>query len=100
MAHINQGTEGRGTASLLKEGLNISNVKRLPSGKGMAAVFNGTWILNIYAPSSAEKKAEREEFYTSDLTRLLPTTHSELFLAGDFNCILNTTDSTGQQGTR
>ena len=57
-AHINLGTEGRGTANLMKEGLNISKVKRLPSGRGMVAVFNGTWILNIYAPSGAEKKTE------------------------------------------
>jgi exonuclease III len=41
-AHVNQGTEGRGTAILTKEGLTISNIKRLPSGRGMAAVFNGT----------------------------------------------------------
>ena len=41
-AHINQGTEGRGTAILTKEGLSISNIKRLPSGRGMAAIFNGT----------------------------------------------------------
>jgi len=56
MAHINQGTEGRRTAILTKEGLNISSLKRLPSGRGKAAVYNGTWILNIYAPSGAERK--------------------------------------------
>jgi exonuclease III len=27
--HVNQGTEGRGTAILTKEGLTISNIKRL-----------------------------------------------------------------------
>ena len=96
-AHINQGAEGRGTAILTKEGLSISNIKRLLSGRGMAAIFNGTWILSIYAPSGAEKKTERERFYTNDLTQLLPTTHTELILAGDFNCILDTADSTGHK---
>jgi hypothetical protein len=55
-AHINQGTEGRGKAILTKDGLDVSNIKRLPSGRGMAAVFNGTWIVTVYAPSGAEKK--------------------------------------------
>jgi exonuclease III len=41
-AHVNQGKEGRATDILAKEGLTISNIKRLPSGSGMAAVFNGT----------------------------------------------------------
>jgi len=32
------------------------------------------WLINIYAPSGAEKKTEREEFYTYDITYLLLTT--------------------------
>ena len=51
----------------------------------------------IYAPSGAEKKAERERFYTNDLPHILPTTKSDMLLAGDFNCILETNDSTGQK---
>jgi exonuclease III len=96
-AHINQATEGRGTAIMTKVGLSISNIKRLPSGRGMAAIFNGTWIINIYAPSGAEKKTEREAFYTNDITHILPTNHTELILAGDFNCTLDTVDSTGHK---
>jgi hypothetical protein len=59
-AHINQGTEGRKTLTLTKEGLTISNIKHLPSCQGIAAVLNGTWIINIYAPSGAENKTERK----------------------------------------
>jgi hypothetical protein len=52
----------------------------------------------IYAPSGAEKKAERERFYTNDLPHLLTTTKSDMLLAGDFNYILKTNnDSTGQK---
>jgi hypothetical protein len=51
----------------------------------------------MYAPSGAEKKAERERFYTNDLPHLLPTTKSDMFPAGGFNCILETNDSTGQK---
>jgi len=82
---------------MTKVGLSISNIKRLPSGRGMAAIFNGTWIINIYAPSGAEKKTERERFYTNDLTYILPTKHTEMIFAGDFNCILDTVDSTGHK---
>jgi hypothetical protein len=67
-AHINQGTEGRGSAIMTKVGLSTSNIKRLPSGSGMAAIFNGTWLINIYVPSGAEKKTKRERFYTNNLT--------------------------------
>jgi len=87
-AHINQGTEGRGTAILIKAELTVTNTKCLPLGRGIASIINGTWIINIYAPSGAEKKAERERFYTNDLSHLLPTTKSYMLLAGDFNLSL------------
>ena len=40
--HINQGTEGRGTAILTKAELIVTNTKRLPSGRGIASIINGT----------------------------------------------------------
>jgi exonuclease III len=63
-AHINQGTEGWGTAIMTKVGLSISNIKRLPSGRGMAAIFNGTWIINIYMPHQVPKRKQREKHST------------------------------------
>jgi hypothetical protein len=39
-AHINEGTERRGTAVLAKEGIDLSDIKRLPSGRGIAAKRN------------------------------------------------------------
>jgi len=96
-AHINQGTEGSGTAILTKAELTVTNTKRLPSGRGIASIINGTWITNIYARSGAEKNAERERFYTNDLPHILPTTKSDMNFAGEFNCILETNESTGQK---
>ena len=87
-AHINQGTEGRGTAILTKAYLTVTNTKRLPSRRGIASNINGTWIINIYAPPGTENKAERERFYTNDLPHFLPSTKSDMLLAGDFNCAL------------
>jgi exonuclease III len=92
--HINVGTENRGTAIIAKEGLILTNTTRLPSGRGMTARFESIQIINIYATSGAEKR--RESFYNSEVPTLLPRTPMEIILAGDFNCILNKADSTGQ----
>jgi hypothetical protein len=92
---MNLGTEGWGTAILSKDGLSVSNIKRHPSGGGIAAVFNGTWKVNVYAPSGAVKKTERESFYNMDLLHLLPSTRTATLVAGDFNCVLHRAYSTG-----
>jgi len=93
--HVNEGTEKRGTAIVTREGLSITDIKRLPSGRGLAANYDGLWILNLYAPSGAEKKAEREKFFNSGLNYIMPTTQTEMVVAGDFNCIVDATESTG-----
>jgi len=58
-AHINEGTEIRGTAILMKEGISVNNIKKLPPDRGIAGLFEDTWLINVYAPSGAEKKHER-----------------------------------------
>jgi exonuclease III len=58
-AIVNEGTDKRGTEILVKTGLKIQNIKRIPSGRGIAAMFQGIWIINIYVPSGAEKRVER-----------------------------------------
>jgi hypothetical protein len=95
-SYMNIGTELRGTAILVKQGIMVSEVKRLPSGRGMAAKFRNTWIINIYAPSGAERKNERETFYTTDILHLLPPPGGDMILGGDFNCVLLREDATGQ----
>ena len=94
-AYMNVGTDRSGTAILVTDGIPITDIKRIPSGRRMATTLNGTWIVNIYAPSGAEKKNERETFYNTDLTCILPTAQADMILAGDFNCTLSKTDSTG-----
>jgi endonuclease/exonuclease/phosphatase family metal-dependent hydrolase len=94
--HMNIGTEARGTA-IVMEGISATHLPRLPSGRGMAGLINGTHIVNIYVPSGTERKQERESFYTNELPWLLPTTKCALILAGDFNCVLERGDATGQE---
>jgi exonuclease III len=82
-AYVNTGTEGRGTAIIMKEGLNLETIKRLPSGRGIAGLFKDTWIVKIYAPSGAERRRDRENVFANDLALLLPTgRHNMLFGRG------------------
>jgi exonuclease III len=94
-AHMNIGTDGRGTAILVKEGITLTDIQRIPSGRGIVATLNGIRLVRICAPSGSEKKREREAFYNGDVTSLIPPSSTEIILAGDFNCLLSTTDSTG-----
>jgi hypothetical protein len=62
-AHINQRTEGTGTAILTKAELTVTNTKRLPSGRGIASIINGTWIIIIYTLHQEPKKRPREKYF-------------------------------------
>ena len=96
-AHTNPGTDRRRTAILVKEELVLSDIRRIPSGRGIAATHNGTRITNLYAPSGAEKRNARESFYNTEITSLLPSTDTEMIVAGDFNCMLSPADTTGRE---
>jgi exonuclease III len=95
-AHTNIGTTGRGTAFLIKEYLELQNIKYLPSGRGLAATLNGIWLINIYAPSGAERRRERDEFFATELPYLLQTIPDRMIMGGDFNCVLSQVDCTGK----
>jgi len=61
----------------------------------MAAKFREIWIINVYAPSGTAMKQERERFFNSELPYLLTGETGHMLLGGDFNCILETSDTTG-----
>ena len=65
-----------------------------PSGLAMAAKFREIWIINVYAPSCAAMKQERERFLNSELPYLLTGETGHILLGGNFNCILEATDTT------
>jgi hypothetical protein len=79
----------------VKDGIQIRHVKRLPTGRGIAGVLEGIHLINIYAPSGAEKKSERETLFNKDIPPLLPNTRTEILLAADFNCVMTQADTTG-----
>ena len=66
--HDNIRTEGRGTPILSKTGISITDVTRIPSGRSIAANLFGTRIVNIFAPSGAEKSGKRTVLLERDNT--------------------------------
>jgi hypothetical protein len=53
------------------------------------------WLANVYAPSGAKKKIEREAFFNIALPLLLKDIPTTMILGGDFNCVLAKPDCTG-----
>ena len=94
---MNTGMDRRRTAIMAKDDLVLSNVQCLPSGRGISASFRGILMANIYAPSGAEKRQERETFYNTEVIHLIPSSSTVMILAGDFNCVLTNEDCTGQR---
>jgi exonuclease III len=64
----------------------------------MTAEFRGISMINIYAPSGTAKRREREHFYNNELAYLLRDTPTNILLGGDFNCVLETGDTTHRAG--
>ena len=94
--HMNIGMDRRGTATLAKDGLALSNIQRLPLGRGMCASFRGILIVNMYAPFGAVKRQDREAFYNTEVVHLTPSS-TAMILAADFNCVITNDDCTGQR---
>jgi len=61
----------------------------------MAAKFREIWIINVYAPSGTAMKQERERFFNSELLYLLTGETGHILLGGNFNRILDASDTTG-----
>jgi exonuclease III len=68
---------------------------KVPSGRAIAATYNGLLLINVYAPSCTARRMDRESLFTSELPYLLWAASNNVILGGDFNCVLHTVDSTG-----
>ena len=95
----NIGMTGRGTVILSNVDLQLHRIKRLPTGCGIAAYYNNTCIINLYATSGTVNCAEREAFFNTELIDLIPHTLTDLIMAGDFNCVLSNLDCTGHHNS-
>jgi len=59
VAHTNIGTTGRGTAILTRDHIQLTNIVRLPKRREMAAAFQNVTLVNIHAPSGAQRRRRR-----------------------------------------
>ena len=48
----------------------------------MAANFKGIRLLKVYAPSGTARRADREQFYTTELPHLLHDSPTNLIIGG------------------
>lgn len=92
---VNIGTESRGTALLHRASLQPANVKLLPCGRGLSAVFGGVTVVNVYGPAGSQGRGERPDFLLNKLALLLAEAAGRVVIAGDWNCIARAEDTTG-----
>lgn len=81
-----------GTAILVREGIPITGVEKLESGRGIGVTVLGVTIINLYAPSGSTRSAERKKFFKEEIIYLLRKNPQKLIIGGDFNCVLNRKD--------
>ena len=73
----------------------ITNVHKLPSGRAMSADYSDLRLINVYAPSGSTRRTERENFFNTELPTFFYTAPLHTIIGGDFNCVLNPTDTVG-----
>jgi len=93
--HYNIEATMRSTAIITRDSISLENVTMLPSGRTIAAKFREIWIINLYTSSGMARKQDREKFYYNEVPYIIATVGDHILLDGDFNCILDPTDTTG-----
>jgi len=91
----NIGASRRDTAFVARDGINLENIIMSPSGRAMAAKLREIWMITVYAPFGTAMKQERERFLNSELPYLLTGETGHILLDGEFNCILEASETTG-----
>ena len=97
--YLNIGANMRGTAIVARHDYPLTNVTSLPTGRAIAADYNGIRLINVYAPAGTAKRPDRELFFNSELPALFYKTSQSILLGGDFNCVLHPTDAIGPFST-
>ena len=80
--HRNIGASTRGTAILAKSTLHLTNITTLPSGQAIAAGYKEIRLINVYAPSGTARRADREQFYTTELPYVFHDGPTDLLTGG------------------
>lgn len=93
-ALINISADKKGTGVLIRKKFSYSSPIFDPSGRILSLVVNGINFINVYAHSGSNKKRQRDDLFANQMAVHLSRSDCKFsVLIGDFNCILNPTDS-------
>lgn len=90
---ISNVTDSLGAAIAIKEDILYRNEIKTVDSIGIAITVGNTKIINIYAPSGAQAKNQRETFFSQTITTLFDLPAENTIMGGDFNCVIQPTDS-------
>ena len=95
MSIVNTDYNIRGTAILIKDHIEVQDIKMLPDFRGISVKLGDVNVINIYAPSGSQHKRDRLTFFGEHISLLFsPAKHT--IIGGDFNCVLSAKDQSGQ----
>ena len=89
-----------GTALVWKKGLPVTDIIPLVNCRMQVARLGSLNLINIYAPSGSDRKAERGRFYGEDVFQAIQLWGPQGIglLCGDFNAVINQDDIEGGIG--
>ena len=92
---VNLGPKKRGTAVLVRHGLQSSNLLVEPDGRLTSIDVNGVTYIGVYAPSGCTKRLERRDFFSSTVPAYYLASKHPAILMGDFNAVEDAHDRRG-----
>jgi exonuclease III len=84
----NIGTSGKDTAILTRAQLELREMFRLPSERGMAADMEWVLLVNVYAPSGVQKRQKREDLFNLEVPYLVRPAKISIILGGTLTASL------------
>ena len=87
---------GLGVGFLWREDLEVKRVWVVEQGRILFVDFGGVAFFNVYGPSGKSRAAVRREFYGQTLFGALASCKGlNVWLVGDYNCVLQEMDASG-----
>ena len=90
--YSNLGPRKRGTAMLVRRGLQASNLLVEPDGRLISIDVNDVTYIGLYAPSGSNNKKDRSEFFKITVPAYFLAGKNPAILIDDFNAVENSND--------
>ena len=90
--YVNLGPRKRGTAMLVRRGLQVSSLLVEPDGRLISIGVSDVTYIGLYAPSGSSGKKERNELFKTTIPVYFLASKNPTVLMGDFNAVENLTD--------